>query len=228
MGWRKFIVYAKTQYGVEFNEDEAQRIRQGFFSTYAGLTIWHRQMRDWAHQHKQVRSYSGRLRHLPFIDSDEEYIVREAERYAINSPVQEFGSSLGVMSMALIDQTINPAYLAPMGFVHDAVYAFAPIEYTEWAAKTMKRYMEAIPVDRWFGVNMRVPIVADVSFGPDGGKQWEMEGLDIDQPFDFTTLEDFDFDLPEQLTPPDNGWKMVPPHLRTYSMKHIRQALPPF
>lgn len=222
MGWRKFIIYAKTQYGVEFTAQEAQRIRNQFFGTYSGLVNWHRAMRDFARANSYVRSYSGRVRHLPTIHSVEEYIQRDAERQAINSPVQEFASTLGVLAGCRIDQYVDPAYLRMSGFVHDALYFATPPQYVEWGAKTVKRAMETVPIEDYFGVRMRVPIVADVSFGFDGGHQYEMGGLSLDAPFDFDALErelldageiEEPFGLPPQLVPPRDGEANLPAHL---------------
>ena len=220
MGWRNFIVYAKTQYGVDFTAAEAQRIRDGFFNEYRGLRPWHRAMRDFVRRHGYVRSYSGRVRHLPTIYSKEEYIQNEAERQAINSPVQEFGSTLGVIALTNIDQSINPEYLSINGFVHDAIYALCPKEYAEWGAKTLKSYMEGVDLEGMFGLTMKLPIVADVSIGVNGGEQYEMPGLDLDAPYDWENQldygdEEFPFpDMPEQLTPPDDGLIILPEHLR--------------
>lgn len=222
MGWRKFIIYAKTQYAVEFNEREAQRIRNTFFDTYSGLRTWHGAMRDFARAEKMVRSYAGRIRHLPMIDSAEEYIQNEAERQAINSPVQEFASTLGVLAGCRIDQQVNPEYLATSSFVHDALYFATPPEYVEWGAKKVKWAMETVPIEEYFSRRMQVPIVADVSFGPDGGHQYEMDGLELDRTFDFRAMEDIllekeeieeRFGLPPQLTPPDDGRIVLPEHL---------------
>lgn len=203
MGWRNFIVYAKTQYGVEFTDDEAQQIRDRFFETYGNLHSWHNVMREFAQRWKYVRSYSGRKRHLPMIDSDEEGVRGEAQRQAINSPVQEFASSLGVMAMSAIDEDIDPQYLQLCGFVHDAIYAYVPEEYVEWGAKTLKWYMENVPLKDWFDLDMPIPIKADVGFGFNAGETHEMGGLEYDAPFDFSQFEDVQ--LPRQLTPPFDG-----------------------
>lgn len=222
MGWRKFIIYAKTQYGVEFTDTEAQRIREEFFRRYPRLRDWHTATRLFARNNKFVRSYSGRVRHLPMIDSPEEYIQQEAERQAINSPVQGFASDLGVIAASRIDQQIDPQYLAISGFVHDALYAHTEPQYLEWAAKTLKYYMENVPIERFFGRRMRVPIAADVSFGFDGGKQWELKNLDLNTRYDFEEFEarllergdiEEPLGLPEQLIPPNDGLIELPEHL---------------
>jgi len=219
MGWRKFIIYAKTQYGVEFTEQEARRIRSGFFSKYCSLPLWHDATRDFAMDYGYVRSYSGRIRHLPMVHSEDTGIQAEAVRQAINSPVQNFGSDLGVMSIARLVAEVNPEYMQVMGFVHDAIYAYVPEDCLEWGAKTLKHYMETNPLEEWFGRKMKVPIVADVGFGWNGGETYEMAGLTLDDEYDFDELawdeeeEEYMFDLPEQVIPPDNGRLPIPEYM---------------
>jgi DNA polymerase I-like protein with 3'-5' exonuclease and polymerase domains len=222
MGWRKFIVYAKTQYGVEFTEAEAVRIREAWFNKYSALGPWHRSVRHHINVNKEIPSYSGRVRHLPMIDSTEESVRRETERQGINAPVQEFASSLGVMAMGRMDLEVDDRFLALTGFVHDALYAYCAPEHVEWGAKTLKRYMETNPISTTFGVMMRVPMVADVSFGWNGAEMYEMGQIDLDSPYDFEALEakysddenPLEFGLPVQQVPANNGLRVIPDHLR--------------
>lgn len=210
MWWKKFVAYAKTQYGVEFTPQEAKTIRERFFATYSGLEDWHEKMRAFARKNKYVRSYSGRIRHLPMIDSSEDYIKQEAERQAINSPVQNFGSDLGVMAVSRMHEEIDDKYIKPMGFVHDAIYCYVPKRYLLWAARTLKWFMETNPLEEWFGVKMKVPIIADASFGINLNTEYEMEGLtlDFDAPYDFSKFEGLE--IPRQRIPPNDGDRVKP------------------
>jgi len=218
MGWRKFIVYAYTQYGVKFTDIEAKRIRDAFFSKYHKLSNWHYKVRKFVHRHGYVRSYSGRIRHLPMINSDDEGIRSEAERQGINSPVQEFASTLGVIAFSRMDQEVDPRFLQVVGFVHDAIYAYVPFEFLEWGAKTLKWYMESTPLYKWFDLRLPVPIIADVSFGINGASMNEMKGLSYKERFDFSGYsEKLGFDLPEQKTPPGKGRLDLPAHLKCYA-----------
>lgn len=210
MGWRKFIGYAKTQYGVEFTDDEAKRIRVGFFKKYRSLVTWHERMREFAMEHKFVRSFSGRVRHLPMIDSPEEYIQQEAGRQAINSPVQEFGSSLGVMAQGRMNEELDPKYLQVVGFIHDAIVVYVKKEYLQWGMSTLKHYMQSNPIKERFGIDLKVPILADVSFGENLGAIHECEGFEIGKPYDFNKLVDKKtgellIQVPKQKVPPNNG-----------------------
>jgi DNA polymerase I-like protein with 3'-5' exonuclease and polymerase domains/uracil-DNA glycosylase len=210
MGWRKFIGYAKTQYNAVFTEDEAQRVRKAFFAKYRSLPQWHNAMREFAQEHKFVRSFDGRIRHLPMIDSPEEYIQQEAGRQAINSPVQEFGSSLGVMAQGRINEEVDPQYLQLVGFIHDAIVVYVKKEYLDWGMKTLKRYMQTNPLEEWFNVKLKVPIIADVGFGENLGEVHECEGFELDKPYDFAKLDKegkrvIPIDVPAQKVPPNNG-----------------------
>ncbi len=216
MGWRKFVGYAKTQYGVEFTDEEAQQVRTVFFETYSGLPAWHEAMRQFALREGYVRSYSGRVRHLPMIHSEDEGVAAEAGRQAINSPVQEFASSLGIMACGRIHEEISPEYSAPIAFVHDAIYTYVPMQYLEWGAKMLKHYMESNDIEGLFGIRMKCPIIADVSFGRNFGDTSEMEGLELDKPYDFGQFWDEEKQsgilVPQQRTPPNNGRATNPPY----------------
>lgn len=209
MGWKKFIGYAKTQYNAVFTEDEAQRVRAGFFKKYSRLDGWHKKMREFARNNKYVRSFSGRVRHLPMIDSPEEWVQNEAERQGINSPVQEFGSSLGVMALGRMNEELDPQYIEIVGFIHDAIVFYVDQKYLDWGMRTVKRYMQSNPIEEWFGVTLPVPIIADCGFGHNLGQIIECEHFDLDQPFAYDKLVDENnrplITVPEQEIPLNNG-----------------------
>jgi uracil-DNA glycosylase family 4 len=209
MWWKKFIVYAKTQYGVEFTDKEAKAVRENFFKKYKGLEPWHNRVKDFALQHGYVRSYTGRIRHLPMVDSSEDYIVQEALRQAINSPVQECASSLGVMAIGRMNEEVDSRYLPIVGFIHDSIIGYVRKEYLDWGLKTIKGYMESNPMKEWFNSEIKVPIVADASFGLNFGELIECPGFRLDEPYNFQGLVDKEgrplAQVPVQRTPPNNG-----------------------
>jgi uracil-DNA glycosylase family 4 len=212
MSWRKFMVYAKTQYGVEFTEKESKAIRSNYFKKYKGLARWHEVVKDYVAKHGQIRSYSGLLRHLPQVNSEEEYIQAEAMRQGINSPVQEFGSTLGVISLGRMNEEIDPEYMQIFGFIHDAIYAYVREEHVDWGLKTLKHYMQSNDLEKLFGRKMKVPIIADAAFGWNQGELFELGDygtFDLKTPYDFTQIKDKDgkqlVHLPRQTTPPNRG-----------------------
>lgn len=165
MGWRKFMNYARTDYGVTFTEEEAQEIRATFFRLYKNLGRWHISVREHVKNTGMVRTYDGRVRHLPSVFSPDNVISSSAERQAINSPVQAFGSDLGLMAMALLVKNVDFSKIRPIGFIHDAIVCIAPESYAKEAARTIKYWMENIPLEKMFGFKSPIPIVAEAAVG---------------------------------------------------------------
>ncbi len=211
MWWKKFIIYAKTQYGVDFTAKEAEAVRKNFFKKYAGLEPWHNRVKEFALEHGYVRSYTGRIRHLPMVNSSEDYIVQEALRQAINSPVQGCASDLGVMALGRMNEEIASEYLMLVGFIHDSIIGYIRKEHLDWGLKTVKGYMESNPMEEWFGSTIKVPIVADASFGLNFGELIECPDFSLTKPYDFNALVDKDGKpmlkepAPRQVVPPNNG-----------------------
>lgn len=163
MGWKKFRVYAKTTYRVDFTEEEAQRIRKLFFQYYSGLTAWHEATREFARNHGYVRALHGALRRLPNIHSPDEGIRGQAERQAINSPVQRFGSDLGLIGLTRFGRDCDWRVMRPAFFIHDSVIVAARLDHMEEAGSALKFYMQSAPLREWFGITPPLPILSDVS-----------------------------------------------------------------
>lgn len=167
MGWRKFMSYAKTDYGVTFTEEQAKAVRSMFFRKYPRLAVWHETMRGFAHEHGYVRALHGALRRLPDIYSDDEGIASGAQRNAINSPVQRFASDLGLIALIRICRDMPKDILKPVAFIHDALIFLVPEERAEELAGNVKWYMETPPLEEWFGIKAPLPITAEPDLGPD-------------------------------------------------------------
>ena len=218
MWYKKLQAYAKTQYGADFTEAESKKYWGNFFAKYYNLEPWHKKTKQFARENGYVRSYSGRIRHLPTIYSENEFIVQEAERQAVNSPVQEFPSTLGVMASSRIDEGIEHECLAIVAFVHDAIYSYVKCEYLEWGAQILRHYMESIPIKKIFGVELKVPMVADVSFGVNMGEMYELPGIPSSSTpsigrYDFGAVLGEDsasrIIIPKQKIPPNNGKNLI-------------------
>lgn len=167
MGWAKFIDTAWSNYGVVVSEEESRAFRQAFFQQFSKLPQWHARQRQLVRKYKRVESPLGRVRHLPDIDSTNEAVSAEAARQAINSPVQSFASDMCLLSLVLLDQRLKRRGLRArsVGTIHDAINLVVPIEEIEEVVPLIRRTMENLPLERMFGVNLNVPIVADVKLG---------------------------------------------------------------
>ena len=177
MGWRKFIATAFEKYDLYFTEEQARAIREAFFNNFTGLQPWHQRQRRLVNSYGRVQSPLGRVRHLPDIYSPEEGVRAEAERQAINSPVQSFGSDLAVLSMIEINKRFRKKNLAAhcVGLVHDAINFEIRNDEVARALPIIKRTMEDVSIVRKkFGVHIDVPIVADLKVGQHWGDAEEI------------------------------------------------------
>lgn len=187
MGWRKFIQTAFENYGAVFQEHEAQQARKAYFQLFPGLLPWHAKMRRLVNEHGRVQSPLGRIRHLPDIYSPDQGVRAEAERQAINSPVQGFASDLAVLSMIEINRQLKEKgwdrYAHCIGLVHDAINFEIRDDYLSRVLPIIKDVMEDMDlVYNKFGTVVDIPIVADVSVGQHWGDKLE---LTEDQVYDF-------------------------------------------
>lgn len=175
MSWRKFKDYARDSYDVVLNDKEAEQYRKRFFEAYYGLPAWHEKQRKIVRALKQVRNPIGRLRRLPDIDSKDSGKRAEAERQAINSPVQGFGSDLCVLSMVEAHNTFDPNKAYCVGTVHDAQLWVVRNDFVEEFCPRLKKIMESPKaLKEVFNFESTVPIVTDVEIGDWGaGKSLE-------------------------------------------------------
>lgn len=184
MGWMKFIETAWANYGVRVNELESQAFRKSFFDQFPDLLMWHNRQRALAKKYKRVQSPMGRIRHLPDIDSPVKAIRAEAERQAINSPVQAMASDMTLLSMVSLQRQFRASELDchSIGTVHDAINFECKIGELPRVLPIIKDTMESLPLKRMFGVELDVPVVADLKVGRYWGDAVE---LSEEQIYDF-------------------------------------------
>lgn len=181
MGWRKFIATAFEKYELHFSEAEAQAIRKAFFIQFPGLLPWHNRQRRLVNENQRVVSPLGRIRHLPDILSGDPGVRAEAERQAINSPVQAFASDMTQISMILIHQQFKDMGIKGhiLGSVHDALLFEIHRKHVARALPVIKDTMENLPLERMFGLYLDVPIVADLKVGSHWGDARELEAEEV-------------------------------------------------
>lgn len=178
MGWKKFREYAEQKYGLVVNDAQAKAMRKRFFETYPGLVEWHKRQRRIVRNLGQVRTFTGRIRHLPQIESPDQGLAAEAERNAINSPVQGFGAEMILMSLVEVNEYFQNDIVKLGGTIHDAMVGIVKEEYALEAMSRIKRIMESPRIMKEFGIELPLPIIADVTLGNWGvGKEYDPEEL---------------------------------------------------
>jgi len=175
MWWKSFIVYAKTDYGIDFTEAEAKQLRDDFFDLYSNLEPWHNAVREFVNINGYVKSYDGGIRHLPNIFSPEQSIAKMAERQAVNSPVQAQASNLGLIAMGRIQKYVDPELVDIKGFIHDALICLVPEDRAIEAIKEIKKQMENLPLKKMFGWQPSIPLMAEAEIGKNLSQMVEIE-----------------------------------------------------
>lgn len=176
MGWRKFILTAFEKYELHFSEAEAQQVRRLFFEQFKGLLPWHARQRRIVNEYGRVQSPLGRIRRLPDVFSGEQGVRAEAERQAINSPVQSFASDMTMLSMLEINRKFKKKGIEGyvIGTVHDALLFEIADHDVARALPIIKDTMENLPLEKKFGVVLDIPIVSDLKVGTHWGDAREL------------------------------------------------------
>lgn len=166
-----FQVYAKTQYGVDFTLQECHEHRDSYFSTYSELLNWHERRKEEARCCGGVRALHGGYRHLPSIYSDDRRIVSQAERQAVNAPIQRVASDFACIAMNRFTERTDPDRVRILGHIHDALWmeALDDGSHVEDCAASLRYIMETLPLGDMFGIESPIPIKADCEIGEDGG-----------------------------------------------------------
>lgn len=165
MGWRKFKDYARDKYQVKVTDDESEEFRDNFFDTYDAFPDWHKRQRRIVKNLGYVRTPTGRMRRLPGVYSDEKEIRAEAERQAINSPVQGFVGELKAMAVIEIFEHFQQGDVRILGEVHDSILMLVRKTKRNQSLKVVKKIMESPGLLEDFRIHLSVPIVAEFKVG---------------------------------------------------------------
>jgi DNA polymerase-1 len=161
---KKFQSYAFENYEIEVSLAEAELARSKYFSMFSDLEAWHDRQKRVAHNYHRVVSPLGRVRHLPDILSSDNGVRMEAERQAINSPVQATASDLMLFSMVQLQPQLDPRTAFLVGTLHDAIFLQVREDAVEEVGPVVKEVMENLPLKQTFGVEIDIPIIADVEW----------------------------------------------------------------
>ena len=164
-----FIDYAFDSYGTIFSSQEAVRYRELFFAKYNRLLPWHDEMAIECKMQGGVSNRWGQFRALPDIYSQDWSERAGAERRAINTPVQSTASGLLLLAAVEVDHMLRREIdLRIVGTIHDSILMDMPEDCVEDAKKEVMRIMAHPHAMEVFGVEFKVPILADVGIGPWG------------------------------------------------------------
>ncbi len=114
-----------------------------------------------AKENAEIRTFSGRKRDLPELQSRNRNLRNQGERLAVNTLIQGSAAEIIKLAMIELDREIRaedvPARLLLQ--VHDELVLECPGEQAEVVSQLLKRVMENV-------VEFRVPLTVDVHVGP--------------------------------------------------------------
>lgn len=172
MSAKTFVGYAKT-YGLNLTQDESEKLREDFFNAYPRLPEWHDECKAFLHKHGYSYSPSGRKRFFPQVYSNNPRIVASAERGCVNAGVQGFASDLCVSALAdvVFSEELDHSKFNVIGSVHDAILLEVQEDYAQELGKKVQEIMSHPSILDDLGIEMPVPLKADLSIGD----AWGME-----------------------------------------------------
>ena len=135
--------YAKNSYGVTLSLNEARTTRMNFFKTYSRLPDWHEEFKAIARHQGYIRNPLGRIRHLPQIHSRDGFTRSQAERQAINSPIQGALSDIILLAISRFNQMYGRNDECRIwAQIHDAVTCYIKVEHLAYWIEILQSLME--------------------------------------------------------------------------------------
>lgn len=174
MGCKTFIEKAWEKYGIRFSMVEAKKIKKGYFQLYRKVTTYHERQERFGRRNGYVRSILGRKRRLPaLLEGGGGYNYFESVRQAINAPIQGFVSDLNLMSAIELHNKLDSKEFRIVGTVHDNILMFGRNDCLEKIIPKIVKTMEDPKLLRDLNIQLRIPLISDLSYGPwSKGKKW--------------------------------------------------------
>ncbi len=149
---------------------DAQEFLNAYFHTFTRLAEYLEETKTFARAHGYTLTYFGRRRHFPGMNSAISFMRAQAERMAINAPVQGTSADLIRVAMVRIHEYLSENQLTNdvrlLLQVHDELVFEVRSSLLATTIPTLKKLMEGVlSLEETRGI----PIVAEAKVGPN----WE-------------------------------------------------------
>lgn len=158
------IIYGISAFGLarqlDIPRSEAADYIKSYLQAYPGIDSYMKNYIDLAHKNGYVETLSGRKCFIHEINNKNPMIRAEAERLAINAPIQGSAADIVKKAMIRLSKKFSAEKLQSKIIlqIHDELIVESPKNEVELAAKILKSEMEN-------AVNLDVPICVDVKVG---------------------------------------------------------------
>jgi DNA polymerase-1 len=161
------IAYGQGAFGLSQNlgipRGEARQIIDDYFAQFPGVRNYMDEMIGFCRTHGYIKTLMGRRRHLPDITSANNTVRAQAERIAINAPMQGSAADIIKVAMVNIHRELNKRGLESKLLlqVHDELVFDVKLAEADAVQELVRHGME-------HAMELDVPLVVDMNMG----KNW--------------------------------------------------------
>lgn len=153
----------RTNLGADTSREEAQSFLNAYFNTFTRLADYLEETKLFARQHGYTETLFGRRRHFPGIRSSAPFIKAQAERMAINAPIQGTAADIIRLAMSRVATYLKQENLQKevkmLLQVHDELIFEMPAELLERVVPNITKVMTGIlSVEENYGVPLGVKV----------------------------------------------------------------------
>jgi len=158
------LMYGQSSFGLastlKISRTAAKQYIDKYFSRFSSIKTFLDTLKDKAEQTGYAETFHGRKRFLPDIFSQNRTIKAQAERMAINSPIQGTAADIIKLAMIKIDAELKERNLKSKMLlqVHDELIFEVEEEEIDTMRELVRRGMETI-------VQLKVPLKVDMGLG---------------------------------------------------------------
>jgi DNA polymerase-1 len=160
----------RTNLGEETKREEAQEFLNAYFNTFTRLAEYLEETKEYARRHGYTLTHFGRKRHFPGINSSLPFMRAQAERMALNAPIQGTSADITRIAMVRIADDLRKRGkeddVRMLIQVHDELVFEVKDELIEEEVPHLMTLMESVLTPKETG---GVPILVEAKMG----RNWE-------------------------------------------------------
>ena len=163
------------------------KLVEDYLNAFSGLAKWLTDTKKFAYKYGYVETMFGRRRRLPDLKSKVQTLKSNAERQAINAPIQGTGSDLTLLSLIQIQDWLTKNHMKSkmIATVHDSIVFDVYIPELAIVAATVKDIMEHVHEPY---IKTNIPIISELELGVNYGSTFDVDVEDCKQ---ILTVKDF-------------------------------------
>ena len=154
MSAQSFVHYAFGDYGIVYTLEQAITLRNTYFGKRPELLVYHELFKQKAKVHGQIRTLFGSKRILPDIKSDNNFKFSNAERQAINTPIQGTSGLMTIFGINILQHRLDKR-VRFVNTIHDSIMYYIPSDILDEQLTIMKQACENLPVSTYFKRNFQ-------------------------------------------------------------------------